>query len=206
MTRRVFYSFHYQPDNARAARVRTMGVVEGNKPATDNDWETITDGGDEAIKRWIDDQLGGKSCNVVLIGENTAGRKWIKYEIKTAWENGKGLVGVHIHRLKDFDGNQASKGRNPFEDFTAGDNDEKLSSIVKTYNPPYSDSKEAYGYISENLEDWIEEAIEIRDTYEGCHGKEGLLLLPLPGRYRFSSERRSESLVNEAGSRSGWFF
>jgi len=44
-----------------------MGVVEGNKPATDNDWEEITSGGDRAIKKWIDDQLYGKSCNVVLI-------------------------------------------------------------------------------------------------------------------------------------------
>lgn len=42
MARRVFYSFHYEPDNSRAAQVRNMGVVEGNKPASDNDWETIT--------------------------------------------------------------------------------------------------------------------------------------------------------------------
>ena len=117
MARRVFYTFHYKPDCARAARVRNMGVVEGNKPSTDNDWETITEGGDKAIQKWIDDQLDGKSCNVVLIGENTAGRKWLKYEIGAAWNNSKGLVGVHIHRLKDFDGNQSSKGRNPFEDF-----------------------------------------------------------------------------------------
>jgi len=98
-----------------------MGVVEGNKPATDNDWESITKGGDKAIQKWIDDQLTGKSCNVVLIGENTAGRKWIKYEIKEAWNNNKGVVGVYIHRLKDLDGNQSSKGRNPFEDFTVGE-------------------------------------------------------------------------------------
>ena len=44
MARRVFYSFHYEPDNARAAQVRNMGVVEGNKPASDHDWETITKG------------------------------------------------------------------------------------------------------------------------------------------------------------------
>lgn len=164
MARRVFYSFHYEPDNARAARVRNMGVIEGNRPATDNDWETITRGGDRAIKEWIDDQLEGKSCNVVLIGQNTAGRKWIDYEIRSAWERGKGLVGIYIHKLRDFDGDQSSKGRNPFEDFSLGD--ERLSSVVKTYNPPYSDSKAVYGYISDNLENWIEEAIEIRASYE----------------------------------------
>jgi antiphage defense system Thoeris ThsB-like protein len=166
MARCVFYSFHYKPDCTRAAKVRNMGVVEGNKPASDNDWEEIKKGGDAAIQKWIDDQLKGKSCNVVLIGESTAGRKWISYEIKSAWNNKKGLVGVHIHRLKDLDGNQASKGRNLFEDFTIGEKKMAMSSVVKTYNPPYSDSKDVYNYISENLADWIEEAIEIRDNYK----------------------------------------
>jgi hypothetical protein len=167
MARKVFYSFHYEPDCARAARVRNMGVVEGNKPATDNNWEAITDGGNRAIKEWIDDQLYGKSCNVVLIGENTAGRKWINYEIESAWNNNKGVVGLYIHRLKDFDGYQSSKGCNPFDDFTMDGSQKKLSSIVKAYNPPYADSKDVYSYISDNLAEWIEEAIEIRDNYFG---------------------------------------
>jgi hypothetical protein len=36
-----FFSFHYQPDNWRAPQVRNIGVVEGNQPVRDNDWETI---------------------------------------------------------------------------------------------------------------------------------------------------------------------
>lgn len=51
MKRRVFYSFHYDPDNWRAAQVRNIGSIEGNSPASDNDWETVTRGGDAAIKR-----------------------------------------------------------------------------------------------------------------------------------------------------------
>lgn len=163
MARRVFYSFHYKPDCSRAAQVRNMGVVDGNKPASDNDWETIKKGGDAAIKKWINEQLGGKSCAVVLIGEKTAGRKWINYEIEKACNDEKGVVGVYIHRLKDLDGNQSKKGNNPFENFKIGD--KALSSIVKAYNPPYSDSKEVYGYIEDNLSKWIEEAIEIRGKY-----------------------------------------
>ena len=38
MARRVFYSFHYSPDNWRAAMVRNIGSIEGNRPATDNGW------------------------------------------------------------------------------------------------------------------------------------------------------------------------
>lgn len=166
MARRVFYSFHHEPDNSRAAQVRNMGVVEGNKPASDNDWETITKKGDAAIEKWIEGQLDGKSCTVVLIGADTAGRKWIKYEIKESWNNNKGLLGVNIHRLKNLDGEQSSKGGNPFDEFTVGEAKKKLSSVVKVYNPPHSDSKDAYAYIKDNLEDWIEEAISIRDDFQ----------------------------------------
>ena len=61
MARRVFYSFHYIPDCSRAAQVRNMGVLDGNQPASDNDWEAVKKGGDAAIKKWIDGQLDGKS-------------------------------------------------------------------------------------------------------------------------------------------------
>ena len=62
MAHRAFYSFHYKPDNWRAATVRNIGAIDGNKPAPDNDWETIKEGGDVAIKKWIADQLKGRSC------------------------------------------------------------------------------------------------------------------------------------------------
>lgn len=163
MARRVFYSFHYKPDNARASQVRNMGVVEGNKPASDNDWETIIGKGDDAIRNCIRGQLNGRSCVIVLIGEKTAGRKWIKYEIKTSWNEGKGVLGIYIHNLKDLSGNKVDKGKNPFDDFTMERDNEKLSTIVKAYNPPYADSKKVYDHISENISEWIEEAITIRN-------------------------------------------
>jgi len=162
MARRVFYSFHYKPDNWRASQVRNMGVIEGNRPVSDNDWETITRGGDARIKQWIAEQMQGKSCVVVLIGFRTAGRKWIKHEIKKGWDDGKGVVGIYIHNLKDKDGKQSSKGQNPFDDFTVGG--KPLSSIVKVYDPPYSTSTYVYNYIKDNLVDWVEEAIEIRNN------------------------------------------
>jgi hypothetical protein len=143
-----------------------MGVVEGNKSASDNDWEAITKKGDAAIEKWIESQLDGKSCTVVLIGADTPGRKWINYEVKESWNNNKGLLGVNIHRLKNLDGEQSSKGSNPFDEFTVGEAKKKLSSVVKVYNPPHTDSKDAYAYIKDNLEDWIEEAISIRDDFQ----------------------------------------
>lgn len=163
MARKVFYSFYYKEDNWRASQVRNMGVIEGNQPVSDNDWEQVKKGGDEAIKKWINDQLNGRSCTIVLIGTNTAGRKWIEYEIEKSWNDGKGLLGIYIHKLKDKNGNQSFKGRNPFDDFNL--NGKSLSQIVKSYDTPYSDSKDVYDYIKNNLASWVEEAISIRNNY-----------------------------------------
>lgn len=162
MKRKVFTSFHYVPDNWRVSQVRNMGKIEGNSIMTSNKWEEITNGGNSAIEKWINDNMFGKSCVVVFVGENTAGRKWIKHEIKKAWKDNKGLVGIYIHNLKNKDGNKAEKGRNPFEDFTI--KNKKLSSIVKCYNPPYKTSTNVSDYIKNNIEDWIEEAIQIRKS------------------------------------------
>ena len=165
MARRVFYSFHYIPDSWRASQVRNIGVVEGNKPASDNDWETVKKGGDAAIQKWIDDQLDGRSCAVVLIGKDTAKRKWINYEIHTSWNASKGVVGIYIHNLKDSAQKQSTKGANPFSHITMKRDNKSLSSIVKAYDPPYTDSAQAYKHISDNLNTWIEEAVRIRENY-----------------------------------------
>ena len=165
MARKVFFSFHFDPDNVRASQVRNIGVIEKNPLASDNKWEEIKKGGDKAIQAWIDNSLVGRSCTIVLIGSKTAGRKWINYEIEKSWNDGKGLLGIYIHNLKDFKGNQTTQGDNPFDGFTMKRDNSKLSSIVKVYNPPYYDSKLVYGYIKDNLSDWIETAITIRNNY-----------------------------------------
>jgi hypothetical protein len=166
MARNVFYSFHYVPDNWRASQVRNAGVLEGNQPCSDNDWESITKAGEKEIQKWIDGQLSGRSCAVVLIGANTAGRKWINYEIEKAWNDKKGLLGIHIHNLLDANQKQTTKGSNPFATFTLNEGKTKLSSVVKTYDPPYTTSKNVYDHIKSNLESWVEEAIEIRNNYK----------------------------------------
>jgi len=163
MARKVFYSFHYIPDAWRTSQVRNIGKIEGNKPASDNDWETVKKGGDNAIKKWIDDQLDGRSCTIVLIGSKTAGRKWINYEIEKSWSDCKGVFGIYIHNLKDENGKQSTKGDNPFSEFKI--NGTSMSSIVKAYDPPYSDSKDVYAHIGDNIEKWIEDAISIRNKY-----------------------------------------
>jgi len=162
MPRRVFYSFHYSPDNWRAATVRNIGAIEGNKPATDNDWETVIKGGDDAIKLWIANQMYGRSCTVVLVGSQTANRKWINYEIVKSWGDKMGVVGICIHGLKNSEGQIATQGWNPFDYIGYGNTGRKLSSIVKCYNPAGSNSQERYDWIVKYLFDAVEEALDIR--------------------------------------------
>ena len=170
MVRRVFFSFHYVRDNWRAAQVRNIGAIgaiEGNQPATDNDWETVKNGGDSAIKRWISNQMHGRSCTVVLVGTETAGRKWIKHEIIKSWKDKKGVVGIHIHGLQNSKkAVSKEKGRNPFDDIVFEDSAKKLSSVVRCYNPPGGTSSARYRWIGKNLADIVEEAIDIRKNFQ----------------------------------------
>ena len=142
-----------------------MGAIEGNAPVSDNDWETVTRSGDPAIQRWIDSQLEGKSVTIVLIGSQTAGRRWINYEIEKSWNLGKGLLGIHIHNLRNTSSQQSSKGANPFNGFTLNTGNTTLASVVKTYDPPFFDSTAAYNHIKSSLQWWVEEAISIRSLY-----------------------------------------
>jgi hypothetical protein len=141
-----------------------MGALEGNVPCSDNDWEAVKKGGEAGIKKWIAGQLSGRPCAVVLVGADTASRKWVIYEIQEAWNANKGVVGVRIHNLKDQQGNHSAKGANPFDQLTLQNGTKRLSSIVKLYDPPSSTSTDVYAHIKDNLADWVEEAIEIRNA------------------------------------------
>jgi hypothetical protein len=105
----------------------------------------------------------GRSCTVVLVGSNTANRKWINYEIVKSWDDGMGVVGIHIHGLKNADGKVSTKGANPFTYIGYGNTGKKLSSIVKCYNPSGSNSQERYDWIKKHLANAVEEAIRIRN-------------------------------------------
>lgn len=150
----VFYSFHYDNDVFRVQQVRNMGVIEGDEPVSPNAWEQLKRNGDAAVERWIDENMKYKRCVVVLIGSDTANRKWVKYEIKRAWELGKGLIGIHIHNLRCPRTGTCWKGANPF---TAWQVDNRsLANLIPCYDPNFWD---AYNDIANNLESWVSKAI-----------------------------------------------
>ncbi|MCM8562255.1 TIR domain-containing protein [Pseudomonas shahriarae] len=155
--RKVFYSFHFDNDVMRVQQIRNMGVIEGNTEVTVNEWEKVKNAGDAAIKKWINDNMSGKSCVVVLIGKDTSKRPWVQYEIKKAWEDGKAILGVNIHNLSCPNNGKSTQGVNPFDQTIFKIGDKVVKPLV--FNPKSSD---AYNDIDENLADWIEEAIEQR--------------------------------------------
>lgn len=160
MKRQVFYSFHYGNDVMRVQQIRNMGVIEGNTPFSPNEWEQVKRSGDKAIEKWIDDNMKYRSCVIVLIGSETASRPWVQYEIKKAWSDGKGLLGIYIHNLRDPRTGTCIKGKNPFSQFTLGG--KPFDQIVPCYDPKAWD---AYNDIRNNLDAWIENAIAIRNRY-----------------------------------------
>lgn len=115
-----------------------------------------------------------RSCVVVLVGSETASRPWIQYEIEHTWKEGKGIVCINIHDLRDSNGHTCIAGINPLALFcidktfnyivkhsTPADRNEKcLSDICKSYK---SSAFNTYKDIENNIENLIEEAITIRN-------------------------------------------
>jgi hypothetical protein len=167
MVRRVFYSFDYERDAIRVQQVKKMGVLAGQPILTSNKWEEVTGGTQRGIRKYIDAQMEGKSCVVVLIGRRTAEREWVQYEIKKAWDEGRGLVGVFIHNLADMNRRQTAKGTNPFWQFTVGRRNKRLSTVAPAYDPPRTTSSGAYRWIEVNLPAMVEEGIRIRNEFTG---------------------------------------
>lgn len=115
MAHRTFFSFHYDDDIWRATNVRNCGAL--NKADVEfidaSLWEEAQTRGDYAIQRLIDEGLARATVTAVLLGAQTASRKWVKYEIAESIRLGKGLFGVHIYRVKDQFRRESTQGANP---------------------------------------------------------------------------------------------
>jgi hypothetical protein len=143
MARRVFFSFKYKEDVSRAMVVRNSWVAQGKEAAgfiDAADFEKLEEQGDDAIRNWIDGQLEGTSVTVVLVGEKTCNSRWIKYEIEKSIENGKGLLGIDISKIKDLQSNTS----------------ERCGRIPKGYDFYLWNNDDGYHKMS----DWIEKAAE----------------------------------------------
>ncbi|SRR6266478_5813447 len=143
MARRVFFSFHYQRDLWRVNVVRNSGAIEGVSPAGFHDaslWEEAIKKGEDAVKRLIDIGLNSTTVTVVLIGAETANRKYVSYEIEKSIARKNGILGILINKIKDKDGRTDSLGSIPV-------------ALKKVGAPVYTWE---YGKLSE----WVEKAFK----------------------------------------------
>ncbi len=163
MVRRVFFSFHFDNDYWRTQQVRNIGAIEGQSLCTPNVWEEVKRKGAAAIEKWIEDNMHGKSCVIVLVGSQTANRPWVIREIIKAWDDRRGVVGIRVDKLLNRDSRTAPPGANPFDMINIGNTGRKLSSVVNLITPTGYDSRATYASIANGIEKWIEDAIAIRD-------------------------------------------
>ncbi len=117
MARKVFFSFDWD-DVWRINQVRhswlTKGSYENAGFIDSSDIEKVKKGTEEAIEKWIDEQLKGTSVTCVLIGSSTSESQYVNYEIRKSLDRKNGLLGVYIHNVKDQNGNISTKGEDPF--------------------------------------------------------------------------------------------
>lgn len=118
MARFVFFSFDYTDvGNFRVNVVRNSWLLK-NKQETFVDgsiWETAKSKGGTYLKGLIEEGLKRTSVTAVLIGQGTANRRWVNYEIVKSFERGNGILGVHINRIRGKDGYIVSRGANPLD-------------------------------------------------------------------------------------------
>ncbi|WP_406237536.1 TIR domain-containing protein [Nocardia sp. NBC_01009] len=156
MAKTVFYSFHYQRDVHRVQLVRNIGALEGQPLLGAQKWEEVKAKGNAAIEAWIDEQMKYKKAVIVLIGQETASRPWVQYEIKRAWDLKRPLLGVHIYGLSSM-GSVDRKGADPF--LKAG------ISGVPVFDPTVRnlngniDSQATYKVLERDLEGWSNQGV-----------------------------------------------
>lgn len=88
----------------------------------------------------IDDGLLGTSITVVLIGAQSSNREYINYEIDESIKRSNGIVGVHIHMIKNKDEETDYRGAVPSQ---------LVGSKYKVYDWPFDNAR---------FSTWIEEA------------------------------------------------
>lgn len=159
MARNVFFSFHYKRDIIRVSRIRNCGTfTDEAQPFLDKaEWEKIKALGDTKIKNWIDEQMERTTVLIACIGKEYFKRKWVRYEIKKAYRENRGIVGIYVHQMKNFETTgypvTDDKGENPLNSLYFVENRKQiyLSNIFSTYDWEDDNGKA-------NIEKWIEAA------------------------------------------------
>lgn len=99
------------------------------------------------------------------MGAETYKRRWVKYEIEKSHSDGKGIIGIRIHNVKDFrTGATDIAGLNPLDQ-------------IRTLNgTPFSRLYPTYDWVTDNgrinIDQWIETASQKKVATTNSNFKE----------------------------------
>ncbi len=124
--RKAFFSFHYA-DIMRVNNVRkSWEFIEKDTTASlgfydQSLWESRKRTGDDFLKQLIREGVQNTSAVCVLVGAETALRRWVRYEIARAVIDERGLLAVHINGLNHHVTKCAHpRGSNPLGSMAVG--------------------------------------------------------------------------------------
>lgn len=115
--RRVYLCFDYHQDLSRINRIRHIPGIAANAPAGFKDasyWENIHMRGEVTARRAIDAALETTSVTVVCLDRLTSACKYVMYVVERSLDLGHGIVGLHIHNVRDAHGDTSERGAVPW--------------------------------------------------------------------------------------------
>jgi hypothetical protein len=118
MTRKVFFSFHYLNDVQRSQVVKKSQFLKDKELAGFFDGSAMEEAKKKdaaSLRKFLRDEMAGSSVVCVLVGEDTANRRWVRFEILQGLIEQKGIVGVRVHTIAGFDKKSSKAGPNPFD-------------------------------------------------------------------------------------------
>jgi hypothetical protein len=118
MARRTFFSFHYKPDVTRAQVVKKSQTVKDHEDTGFFDssaFEEAQRKDPDSLKDFLRKEMEGSSVVCALVGAETALRRWVRFEIMQGIWDGRGIFGIRIHTIADFNRKTALAGPNPFD-------------------------------------------------------------------------------------------
>ena len=118
MARHVFFSFAYNDvKNFKVNVVRNSFLINNSEDTfvDGSIWETEKTKSPKLIKSLIINGLNNTSVTSILIGSETANRRWVNYEIIKSFERGNGILAIHINRIRNKHQVISARGLNPFD-------------------------------------------------------------------------------------------
>lgn len=161
MIRKVYFAFHYEKDLDLVCQVRDAVLARNkieiagfyNQPL----WAKTKKAGEVALMQMLLEGMQGTTVTVFLMGEETAGRKWVQYELEESWKRGNAMIGLHIHNVRNsVTFKKSKKGPNLLDDFIYEVKGKEcaLSEWFKTYDWETDDGENNFGK-------WVDEAVKI---------------------------------------------